>query len=268
MLRQSMFLLAIVVALTLPIAVLAQDSASDVEGLSKEAANPLADLISFPLQNNANFGLGPYDRTANVLNIQPVVPFAEGRIITRTIAPMVWIPDVAAESGLVSSGLGDILFTTFYTPPSEGAIWGVGAALELPTGGEKRGSQKWSVGPSAVALYQPGDWTVGVLVYNVWSFAGESERDDVNKGLINLFLAYQLGNGWYINSVPLITVNWKADSDDRWIVPLGAGAGKVSMLGRMPVNLQVGAYGNVVKPDVGPDWQLRVQLQFFLPMPG
>lgn len=247
---------------------MAQDSGTDVEALSKEAANPLADLISLPFQNNTNFGLGPYDRAANILNIQPVVPFADGRIITRTIAPVVWIPDFAAESGLDSWGLSDLLFTAFFTPPSEGLIWGVGAAFEMPTGGAKRGSQKWSLGPSVVVLYQPGDWTLGVLANNVWSFAGKSERKDVNDGLINVFLAYQLGGGWYVNSAPIITVNWEADSGQRWIVPVGVGGGKVTMVGKLPVNTQAGAYVNVVKPDFGPDWQLRVQVQFFLPKPG
>lgn len=247
---------------------MAQGSGTDAEALSKQAANPLADLISLPFQNNTNFGLGPYDRTTNILNIQPVVPFAEGRIITRTIAPIVWIPEFTEESGLSSWGLGDMMFTAFYAPPSEGLVWGVGAAFEMPTGGAKRGSQKWSLGPSAVALYQPGDWTFGVLANNVWSFAGKSERGDVNKGLLNLFLVYQLGGGWYVNSAPIITVDWEADSDQRWIVPVGAGAGKLTFVGKLPVNAQVGAYANVVKPDFGPDWQLRVQVQMFLPNPA
>jgi len=261
-------LLAAMALVAVAIPALAQQSGTDAETLSKEAANPLADLISLPLQNNTNFGLGPYDRTNNILNIQPVVPFAGGRIITRTIAPVVWIPDFNADSGLYTWGLSDILFTAFYTPPSEGLVWGAGAAFEMPTGGSKRGSQKWSLGPSAVALYQPGPWTLGVLANNVWSFAGKSERKDINKGLINLFLAYQLGGGWYVNSVPIITVDWEASQGQKWMVPLGVGGGKVTFVGKLPINLQVGAYANVVKPDFGPDWQLRVQFQMFLPKPG
>jgi len=244
---------------------MSQESGSNVEELSKKAANPLADLISFPLQNNANFGMGPYDRTTNILNIQPVVPFKDGRIITRTIAPVVWIPEFTEESGLYSWGLSDILFTAFYTPPSEGLIWGVGAAFEMPTGGSKRGSQKWSLGPSAIVLYQAGDWTLGALANNVWSFAGDSEREDVNKGLLNLFLVKQLGDGWYVNSAPIITVNWKAAEGQRWVVPFGLGAGKLSFVGKLPLNLQVGAFYNAVRPDIGPKWQFRIQAQVLLP---
>jgi len=237
------------------------------EELAQAAANPLADLISFPLQNNLDFGLGEYDRSRNVLNIQPVIPLAGGKIITRTILPFVWLPDIYAESGSFSSGLSDTLFTAFYVPPSKGNLtWGPGVALEIPTGGEMRGSQKWSIGPSVVVLAQPGPWTLGILANNVWSFAGNSNRHEVNKGLLQYFIVRQLGNGLYINSAPVITVNWKADEGQRWIVPLGGGIGKLFRLGKLPINAQVGAYYNIVKPDIGPKWQFRIQVQFILPM--
>jgi hypothetical protein len=48
---------ALLGALLLPWPALAQQSA---DALSKEAANPVADLISLPFQNNTDFGLGPY----------------------------------------------------------------------------------------------------------------------------------------------------------------------------------------------------------------
>ena len=239
--------------------------AQDAEDLSQQAANPIADLMSFPFQNNTNFGIGPYDRTNNVLNIQPVIPFSGGRLITRTIFPVVWIPDVAQESGMISTGLGDITLTAFYVPESDGAMWGVGPVLEIPAGGEKRGTEKWSVGPSFVLLYQPGDWTVGLLMNNLWSFAGKSEREDVNKGLLQYFIVYQLGDGWYVNSAPIITVNWKAESGQQWTVPFGVGGGKLFFAGKLPVNFQIGTFYNVIKPDLGPDWQFRAQLQFLLP---
>jgi hypothetical protein len=237
------------------------------EELAKEAANPLADLMSFPFQNNLDFGLGEYDRTRNLLNIQPVIPLAGGKIITRTIFPVLWMPDITAESGSYSSGLSDTAFTAFYVPPAKGNLtWGPGVALDIPTGGKMRGSQKWSIGPSIVALAQPGPWTLGILANNVWSFAGSSDRNSVNKGLVNLFIVRQLGNGLYVNSAPVITVNWKAAEGQKWIVPFGAGVGKLFRLGKLPVNAQVGAYYNLIKPDIGPKWQFRIQVQFILPM--
>jgi hypothetical protein len=238
------------------------------EELSQEAANPIADLVSLPVQNNTDFGLGPNDRARNVMNIQPVVPLFGGKLVTRTIVPVVWLPDLGEDSGFRTTGLGDILLTGFYVPETESLMWGVGPVFELPTGGSERGTQKWSAGPSAVALAQHGSWTVGLLANQLWSFAGDSERDDVSKGSLQYFLVRQLGGGWYVNSAPIITVNWEADSGDQWTVPFGLGAGKLSFLGSMPVNAQVGGFVNAVKPDIGPDWQLRVQLQVLFPVPG
>ena len=235
------------------------------EELAQEAANPLADLMSFPFQNNLNMNYGPFDRNLNVLNIQPVIPFADGRLITRTIFPIVSIPDFGSESGKFSSGLSDIVFTAFYSPESK-ITWGIGPVLEIPTGGADRGTQKWSIGPSFVVLAQPGDWTFGALINNAWSFAGKEEREDVNHMLLNLFLVRQLGEGWYVNSAPIITADWKADSGQQWIVPVGAGGGKLVMLGgKLPVNLQTQLYYNVIRPDFGPEWQWRFQIQILLP---
>jgi hypothetical protein len=256
----SVGLAAFLFILSIPL--LAQQSSED---LSKEAANPVADLMSIPFQHNIDFGLGKYGRTRNLLNIQPVIPLAGGKIITRTIMPVVWQPDIAAESGMYSSGLSDITFTTFYAQPVGSLTFGFGPVIDIPTGGSLRGSEKWNLGPSMVVLAQPGDWTLGVLANNVWSFAGNSDRANVNKGLLQYFVVRQLGNGWYVSSAPVITANWKAESGQKWVVPFGGGVGKVTFMGKLPVNIQMGAYVNAVKPDMGPDWQMRFQAQFLLP---
>ena len=166
---------------------------------------------------------------------------------------------------MLSSGLSDITFTAFYVPGGSDLTWGVGPVFDIPTGGNLRGSGKWNIGPSIVALYQPGNWTLGVLANNVWSYAGDSDRPDVNRGLLQYFIVYQLGDGWYLNSAPIITVNWNAAEGQKWIVPFGAGGGKLSFIGKLPLNLQAQVYFNAVKPDIGPDWTLRIQAQVLLP---
>jgi len=241
----------------------AQKSAHE---MSKIAANPLSNLVNIPLQNNTNFVIGPYNRTVNVLNIEPVIPLAGGSVITRTIFPVLWIPDITAETGMWSSGLGDILFSTYYVlPVVGGGIWGLGASLELPSGGEKRGNGKWCFGPSFGYLIQPGDWTMGFLLTNIWSFAGDSERSAVSKMIVDLAFLHQLGGGWYVNSAPIITVDWEASPGQQWVVPLGAGGGKVSLVGKAALNLQIGAFYNIVRPDIGPEWQLQLQAQMLFP---
>ena len=129
-----------------------ENAQESTEELSKAAANPLADLISLPFQNNLNMNYGEYDRNVNVLNIQPVIPFFKGKFVTRTIMPIVSIPDFSKESGNESTGLGDIVLTGFYVPESKGLMWGFGPVIELPTGGSTRGTQKWSAGPSLVLM--------------------------------------------------------------------------------------------------------------------
>ena len=257
----------LLLSISIILGLLSVNAQQSQEEMSKTAANPLADLMSFPFQNNLNMNYGEFNRNVNVLNIQPVIPFGlkNGNIITRTIIPIVFIPDFSNEKGGYSSGLGDIVLTGFYVPKSK-ITWGIGPVLELPTGGSERGSEKWSAGPSFVILVQPGDWTFGALINNAWSFAGESETDNVNHMLLNLFIVYQLGDGWYLNSAPIITADWPADSEDRWIVPLGGGGGKLIMVGgKLPLNLQTQLFYNVVRPDFGPEWQWRLQAQVLLP---
>lgn len=238
----------------------AEDEGDD---LAKQAQNPIANLISLPLQNNTSFNIGPYNRAANVLNIQPVAPFYDGRLITRTILPIVYQPDILSESG-GTTGLGDLNFTAFYVPESDKIMVGVGPILVFPTGGEERGSQKWSAGPSLVVISTPGPWVMGVLWNNVWSYAGDDDASDVNQMLIQYFVNYNFP-GFYLTSAPIITANWEAPDGQEWIVPFGIGIGKLVKLGKLPANTTAQYYYNAVTPDYGPDWSLRLQIQFLFP---
>ena len=246
--------------------------------LAAAAQNPVADMISVPFQNNSYFGIGPNRQTANVLNIQPVIPFTVGRwnIITRTILPIVYLP-APIESGIpgipqnlpsgATNGFGDMNFTAFLSPKNPGKIiWGIGPSLGLNTStSDFIGTGKWTAGPSLVLLAQPKPWTAGLLVRNLWSFAGDSGRESVNSFMFQYFLNYNLPGGWYLTSSPVITANWNAPSDERWTVPLGGGIGKILRVGRVPVNLQVQGFGNVVAPEDAPAWSLRFQVQLLFP---
>ena len=243
--------------------------ADENEDLAKQTQNPVADLISLPFQNNINFNLGPHDRTQNILNIQPVVPFnltQKWNLITRTIAPVIYQPDITQSSG-GEFGLGDINMTFFLSPRKAGkVVWGVGPIISLPTATDKTlGTDKWSAGPSIVALTMPGPWVIGFLANNIWSFAGDDDRDDVNQFLFQYFVNYNFQGGWYLSSSPINTANWEADDGNKWTVPIGGGGGKLFRVGKQPINFQTQAFYNVEKPDFGPDWQLRLQLQFLFP---
>ena len=140
--------------------------------LAKIAQNPLANIISVPFQNNINFGIGPFDRTQNILNIQPVIPMAEGKFIIRTILPIVNQPDILSETENYN-GIGDISLSAFYTNNKGKISWGAGPIINLPTAGENLGIKEWGLGPSIVGVIKPGNWVIGVLINNVWSLESE-----------------------------------------------------------------------------------------------
>ena len=100
---------------------------------------------------------------------------------------------------------------------------------------------------------------------NVWGAGGDSDREITNRGLLQYFVNHNLPDNWYLTSAPIITADWKKDQDDRWIVPFGGGVGKIFRIGKQPINTSVQAYYNVVSPDAGPRWSLRIQIQFLFP---
>ena len=208
--------------------------------LAKQAQNPIANLISLPLQNNTNFGIGPDDETQNILNIQPVWPFSlndKWNLITRTIVPVISQPGVLTDGEGRVFGLGDTTFSAFFSPKDSGKlIWGVGPILLFPTATDATlGSDKWGAGPSLVVLTMPGQWVIGSLFSNVWSFSGSGDQD-VNLFTWQYFVNYNLPEGWYLTSAPIITANWEANNDNRWTVPFGGGVGKIFKIGKQPLN--------------------------------
>lgn len=241
------------------------------EELAKIAQNPVGNLISVPFQNNSNLNYGPEKKTQNVLNIQPVIPVEineNWNIITRTIVPVISMPQLT-PTDTRTDGIGDTVFTAFLSPAKpDGLIWGVGPVFQLPTNNSNElGNKNWGMGLSGVVLrIEKGDpWVYGVLANNIWSLSSDKQGGSYNNGLIQPFINYNYPGGFYLTSSPMITVNWKANSSDRWTVPLGGGVGKIFHLGRLPVNTQLAVYYNVVKPDFGPNWQIRAQVQFMFP---
>ncbi len=243
------------------------DRVMDEGELAKASQNPVGDLISLPFQNNMNFDVGPAGRTQNVLNIQPVWPIAlseNWNLITRTILPVISQPAPGSDR---TDGLGDLNWAGFFSPrkPAK-VIWGAGPSIIVPTATDDvLGTEKWSIGPSVVALAMPGQWVVGVLASNVWSVAGDDDRADVNSFLLQYFVNYNFPRGLYLTSAPIITANWEADSGDRWTIPFGGGVGKLFRIGKQPVNVNTQVFYNVEKPDFGADWQWRFQFQLLFP---
>jgi hypothetical protein len=127
----------------------AQAQNEEATELAKKLSNPVASLISVPLQYNYDAYGGTNDgATVHLLNMQPVVPISlteKWNLITRTIVPLLDRQGFALDA-LNEAGLGDIVATQYFSPrsPTAGWIWGVGPAELLPTAsGEFLGSEKW-----------------------------------------------------------------------------------------------------------------------------
>lgn len=248
---------------TLP--VWAQESSE----IAKQAQNPIASLISVPFENDFNPQTGINKEDSYVLEMKPVVPLNlsnDWNLITRTIIPVIQVPDLApGVDG--TTGVGDVQLSLFLSPAKAGAvIWGAGPVISFPTASQEiLGTKKLSVGPTVVVLRIQGHWLFGTLVQNLFSVAGPTPRADVNQMLMQPFANYNLRHGWYLTSSPIITANWEVNPNQRWVVPVGGGVGKIVHFGKLPVNMYTQFFRNVESPDGTSHWSARFQAQLLFP---
>ena len=132
-------LIVVLLAVALPGIAPADDGAAAQANLAQQANNPIANLISVPLQFDLNTDVGPRDRDQHVLSIQPVIPFElsdDWLLVTRWVLPVISNPDV---DGGRTFGLGDLNPAFFFVPSakltgwSENLLIGVGPNLQVPS---------------------------------------------------------------------------------------------------------------------------------------
>ena len=236
--------------------------------LAKKLQNPIGDLYSFPFQGNTNFDTGTKGGTQEILNVQPVIPIHindDLTLITRTILPLVWQPSYR-PTHVVPFGTAPIDFSALLSNanPIDHFVFGTGPIIQVPTISNKTlGSNVWGAGPEAVAVYIQGPWVAGLLVNSIFSFSRTDGRGGTHyrKLLIEPFVNYNFGEGWYVFSAPEFTANWPATENHAWTVPFGGGGGKVvKLFGKLPVNFQLGAFYNAVRPSYTGAWNLRTQV--------
>lgn len=234
--------------------------------LALKAQNPIADMISMPLQLNTTYRIGEsHNYTQNILNFQPVIPigFEKFNIITRTIIPFVSQPNTAGGDN--TNGLGDMNITAFFSPNKASTVtWGFGPVFQLPTAtSAELGSQKFGLGLSFVLIATQEKWVYGFLINNIWTT--DALRTE-NKMLLQPIVNYNLPKAWYLVTSPLWQANWHATDGNQWLMPLGAGIGKIIKIGKTALNINAHAYYNVKRQDYyWGKWQSRVQVALLFP---
>lgn len=262
--RSSRLFLGTVAALVacLPMAVQAQDA----DELAQKLSNPVAALISVPLQYNYDDGYagGGY---RNALNIQPVVPISistDWNVISRSILPLIYQKDVIR--GTDQAGMGDLTQSFFFSPKeptASGLVWGIGPALLLPTGSDDLGADTWGAGPTIVLLKQQQGWTYGALLNHIADVAGSgSRRADISTTLIQPFLSKGFGGGRTLAFNVESTYDWKAR---QWTLPLNIQYSKVTRLGSQLISYQGGVRAYLDAPAGGPDWGVRLTVTLLYP---
>ena len=243
--------------------------ASDEAELAKQINNPVAALISVPFQSNMDFGIGSAHGNKYTLNIQPVIPISlnkDWNLILRTILPIVSQNDVFGHSGS-QTGLGDTTQSFFLSPkePLFGSlIVGVGPVLYYPTAtNDLLGGGKFGMGPTFVVLTQTHGWTVGVLANQIWSVAGDSNRENISAAFLQPFVSYTT------KTYTSFTVNTESTYDfenSQWTVPLNFMVSQVFKIGGQPMSLQLGARYYADGPTGHANWGMRVNFSLLFPL--
>lgn len=260
-------------------AVLLQMAASLAVAQGADEDIKLAPINAFALPVEIEADSGASNGDATIMRIMPLYNIGLNEdwrlvnldLITLADAPG-GVPGSAgnpnATPGDRKFGLSDLIHASFLTPEKQrNFIWGAGLILSAPTATDDvLGSGKWQIGPALRLTYRTGPWNLGAIAGNRWSFAGSSDRADVNQLMIRGTTRRQLPNDWYFVSAPIITANWKSPSGERWLVPVGGGLGKVLNFGRMGWALSLQGYYNVIRPNGAPYWAARFSVIAPIPL--
>lgn len=233
--------------------------ADEAAELARKLSNPVAALISVPIQANYDENIGANDQgSVWRTNIQPVIPMSIGddwNLISRTILPIIQQHDIPAR-GSGESGVGDVLQSFFFSlkqPTVSGLIWGIGPALLLDTASDAAlGSEKWGIGPTGVMLKQEGARTYGILANHIESFAGEDGRPDISATYVRPFISYITPSKTTLGLNIEATYDWEAEQSS---VPVNFTANQLLKMGgqffRSAVAFVTGLRHRITAPRTG-----------------
>jgi hypothetical protein len=235
-----------------------KEAAQGTDDAAAQANNPLANMTAFNIQNYYIGDLSESDEDANQFWLRFAQPFALGKTnwLMRASLPLNTFPTPPDDDH--ETGLGDFnIFAAYLFDTGDPAVsFGIGPQLTMPTATkDELGSEKWSAGFANVLFNAKSSrFQYGYLLTWQASFAGDSDRSDVNTGAFQPFAFYQLGKGLYLRSAPI----WVYDFDnDSYSVPLGLGIGQVIPRGKTVFNIFIEPQISVLDHGPGqPQWQI------------
>ncbi len=257
-----------------------QQQAALNDAIIKASENPVGPIANIVFEDSNNYGYGPYTRYQHVLQIKPFFPIEINpklTLVSRTVFPIVGQPSnasptvCASASGCASTfGISDVQEQLFFVPKTKrnAVAWGLGPLFAFPTASPSYlGTGKWSGGVDAVALIMPGRFVMGILATQLWSFAGNAHRSNVNSGFFEPFINYNLPGGKFaLVSSPEISVNYNAPGNQKWTVPVGGGLTYTLKIDGQLMQLTTQYFTNVVRPLYGAQTDLQFTWKLLFPL--
>jgi len=245
------------------------------EEMARKAQDPLGDIRALMTDNTIAFGGGESeDDITYGFQLQPVYAIpnkSKLNMILRAVVPIIGvepgvvIPPIGEEPRPEDGsqwGLSDSIVQYLLSPKSDGAFkWGIGPQVSLKTStSDRTAGAGWGGGVAGVLFGGAGQWAFGTILMQHWG------QEDFSIATVQPIIMYNFASwvGGYLGYNNSITYNWQADSESAWMVPLGLTLGRTVLLGNGDgLDLNIGAYPLVKRPDNAAKWQLKLGISYY-----
>jgi hypothetical protein len=235
--------------------------------LVNQANAPISSLFQIRLQDTyAPAFQGQLRGQGNFFSIAVGMPLPQYRLLPFPQLSLLTIPAAVTLPLPTGSftGFGDIRFVDLAViDAGHRLLFGIGPTFVFPTASDPAtGQDKWQVGPAAAAAFAARKWLLGVLAQNPISFAGNSKRPAANELVLQPFITYQLGQGWFLRSEPQMVFDWETN---KQVLPIDAGIGRVFKIGPQYVNCFVEPAWNVTNDGPAPRYAITFGFALLYP---